>query len=189
MESLKDPSIPNGTIVLWTDAGVHFIAELRPLLEKYLAYSDVTATETPMLEADVSKRDAFILLDADYEPIIFTNQIATGIIAARKTPLAIRFMEKWLRACEDERIITEEPSVLGWPDYYTFRNNNDDQTAFSLLFKRHGFIPFSQAERDEVVLAARNLAKFRQASDAFALGQSVTQDGYLQAADKTAQES
>jgi hypothetical protein len=98
-------------------------------------------------------------------------------------------MEKWLRACEDERIITEEPSVLGWPDYYTFRNNNDDQTAFSLLFKRHGFIPFSQAERDEVVLAARNLAKFRQASDAFALGQSVTQDGYLQAADKTAQES
>ena len=79
--------------------------------------------------------------------------------------------------CEDERIITEEPSVLGFPDYYTFRNNNDDQTAFSLLFKTHGFRPFPQSVRDDFVLAARNIAKFIQASDAFALGQEVTQDG------------
>ena len=137
LETLKDPAIPYGTIVLWTDAGVHFIAELRPLLEKYLAYSDVTATETPMLEADVSKRDAFILLDADYEPIIFTNQIATGIIAARKTPLAIRFMEKWLRACEDERIITEEPSVLG-----------GEQRVESRIIVLHVYILYRTYSRD-----------------------------------------
>ena len=37
-------------------------------------------------------------------------QIA-GIILVRKTPLAMRFMENWLRACEDERIITETPSA------------------------------------------------------------------------------
>lgn len=42
-----------------------------------------------------------------------------GIILVRKTPLAIRFMENWLRACEDERIITETPSVPS-RDYHNF---------------------------------------------------------------------
>merc|ERR1712151_425362 len=109
-----------------------------------------------------------------------------GIILARKTPLTIRFMEHWLRACEDERIITEEPSVLGYPDYFTFRHHNDDQSAFSLLFKKYGFQAFSQAERDEVIVAARNIAKFLAASDAFALGNHVSQDGFISAANNAA---
>merc|ERR1712232_1341844 len=129
---------------------------------------------------------AIILLDADYLSIVQTNQIATGIILARKTPLTIRFMEDWLRACEDERIITEEASVLGVPDYFSFRHHNDDQSAFSLLFKKYGFHPFSQAERNDVVVAARNIAKFLAASDAFALGTKATQDSYIAAADKAA---
>eukprot|EP00928_Gymnodinium_smaydae_P033224 TRINITY_DN23850_c0_g3_i1.p1 TRINITY_DN23850_c0_g3~~TRINITY_DN23850_c0_g3_i1.p1 ORF type:complete len:892 (+),score=183.65 TRINITY_DN23850_c0_g3_i1:147-2822(+) len=186
LQTLLDPRVRDGDIVLWTDAGVHFIAPLRPLLERYLENSDVSATETPMMEADVTKRDALILLDADYLSILQTNQIATGIILARKTPLAIRFMQHWLRACEDERIITEEPSSLGQPDYFTFRHHNDDQSAFSLLFKKYGFKAFSQAERDEVVLAARNIAKFRAVSDAFALGETLSQDNYIAAADGAA---
>merc|ERR1712048_19798 len=187
LETLKSSKVPNGTVVLWTDAGVHFIAPLRPLVQRYLADSDVSATETPMMEADVTKRDAFILLDADYGSIIQTNQIATGIIIVRKTALAIRFMEHWLQACEDERIITETESVLGYPDYFTFRHHNDDQSAFSLLFKKYGFQPFSQAERDDVVVAARNIAKFLAASDAFALGEKASQDQYLAAANTAAQ--
>eukprot|EP00927_Polykrikos_kofoidii_P065349 TRINITY_DN61108_c0_g1_i1.p1 TRINITY_DN61108_c0_g1~~TRINITY_DN61108_c0_g1_i1.p1 ORF type:complete len:878 (-),score=164.19 TRINITY_DN61108_c0_g1_i1:544-3177(-) len=186
LQTLLDPAVPEGAVVLWTDAGVHFISPLRPLVRRYLQHSDVSATETPMMEMDVSKRDSILLLDADYYSIISTNQIATGIILARKTPLAIRFMEQWLKACEDERIITEEPSRLGLPDYYTFRHHNDDQSAFSLLFKKYGFKPFLQAERDTVVLAARNIAKFLAASDAFALGTSVTQDQYISAADAAA---
>ena len=39
-------------------------------------------------------------------------------------------------------------------------NNNDDQTAMSLVFKKFGFIPFPTDVRDEYVLAGRNLAKF-----------------------------
>uniref|UniRef100_A0A7S0A550 Uncharacterized protein n=2 Tax=Pyrodinium bahamense TaxID=73915 RepID=A0A7S0A550_9DINO len=186
LETLREPTVEEGSIVVYTDAGVHFIAPLRPLVQAYLAGSDISATETPMMEADVTKRDAFLLLDADYPSIIQTNQIATGIILARKTPLAIRFAEHWLSACEDERIITEEPSRLGHPDYFTFRHHNDDQSAFSLLFKKYGFRPFSQAERDEVVLAARNVAKFVAASDAFALGGALSQDGYISAANAAA---
>merc|ERR1712087_131953 len=124
--------------------------------------------------------------DADYQTIMETSQIATGFIIIRKTRLAITFLERWLRACEDARVMTEEASILGMPDYPSFKNNNDDQTAFSLLFKRFGFTPFSVGERDSVVYTGRNLAKFVKASDDFALGQQGDQDSYLRAADAAA---
>ena len=44
-----------------------------------------------------------------------------------------------------------------------YKNNNDDQTAFSLLFKLYGFRAFSVEERDAVVYTGRNLAKFIKA--------------------------
>jgi len=187
LRTLEDPSLPwDTTIVAWTDAGIHFVDDMRPLIQKYMRTSDVAATRTPMLEGDFSKRDAFLLLDADYETIIETNQVATGFILVRKTQLAINFVRQWLRACEDARIMTEEPSILGAPDYFTFKNNNDDQTAFSLLFKKHGFHAFSVGERDSVVYTGRNLAKFIKASDDFATGTASSRDDYLKAADEAA---
>lgn len=190
LRTLEDPSLPwDTTVVAWTDAGIHFVDDMRPLIQKYLRTSDVAATRTPMLEGDFSKRDAFLLLDADYQTIIETNQVATGFILLRKTQLAINFARQWLRACEDARIMTEEPSVLGAPDYFTFKNNNDDQTAFSLIFKKHGFHAFSVGERDSVVYTGRNLAKFIKASDDFAVGREGNRDDYLKAADEAAVKS
>lgn len=162
---------------------------MRPLIYEYLRDSDVAATRTPMNEGDFSKRDAFVLLDADYPIIMETNQIATGFILLRKTPLAVQFLERWLAACEDRRIMSEEASILGYPEHPGFRNNNDDQTAFSLLFKLYGFRAFSVEERDAVVYTGRNLAKFIKASDDFALGVRSDREAYLRAADEAAQRS
>ncbi|CAE7428346.1 unnamed protein product, partial [Symbiodinium necroappetens] len=190
LRTVLDPSLPwETTVVVWTDAGIHFVSDMRPLTQEFLRDSDVAATRTPMNEGDFSKRDAFVLLDADFPSIMETNQIATGIILVRKTRLAVSFLERWLAACEDRRIMTEEPSILGYPEYPSFRNNNDDQTAFSLLFKLHGFRAFSVEERDAVVYTGRNLAKFLKASNDFALGVTSDRDAYLQAADDAAGQS
>eukprot|EP00929_Paragymnodinium_shiwhaense_P113077 TRINITY_DN81344_c0_g1_i1.p1 TRINITY_DN81344_c0_g1~~TRINITY_DN81344_c0_g1_i1.p1 ORF type:complete len:1047 (+),score=215.37 TRINITY_DN81344_c0_g1_i1:117-3257(+) len=190
LQTVKDPSLPwDTTVIAWTDAGIHFVGDMRPLIDKYLRQSDVAATRTPMMEGDFSKRDAFILLDADYKSIIETSQVATGFILVRKTRLAVEFLQRWLEACEDPRIMTEEPSILGYPDYFTYQNNNDDQTAFSILFKKYGFHAFSTSERDSVVYTGRNLAKFIKASDDFATGRTVDRDAYLKAADSRAEES
>jgi len=187
LRTLEDPNLPwDTTVVAWTDAGIHFVNDMRPLVRQYMRASDVAATRTPMLEGDFSKRDAFLLLDADYQTIIETNQVATGFILVRKTQLAINFARQWLRACEDARIMTEEASVLGAPDYPTFKNNNDDQTAFSLLFKKHGFHAFSVGERDSVVYTGRNLAKFVKVSDDYAVGRGGNREDYLKAADEAA---
>ena len=176
--------LPMGAVVVWTDAGVQVKADVRPLLRKYLEISDMTAVAVESLEASRSKRDAFIILDADFESIAYTNQVASGIIAFRKTPRTVRFLEWWLAACEQRKIISEEPSSLGVPEYPVFVNSNDDQTAFSLLFKKFRFVPFSWTERERYFIIARNVAKFVQASDAFALGQKTDVDDYKKAADE-----
>lgn len=187
LRTLLDPRLPwHSSVVAWTDAGIYFVGDMRPLIYEYLRDSDVAATRTPMNEGDFSKRDAFVLLDADYPIIMETNQIATGFILLRKTPLAVQFLERWLAACEDRRIMSEEASVLGYPEHPGFRNNNDDQTAFSLLFKLYGFRAFSVEERDAVVYTGRNLAKFIKASDDFALGVRSDREAYLRAADEAA---
>ena len=109
LQTVLDPSLPyDTTVIAWTDAGIHFVSDLGPLVQKYMPFTDVSATRTPMMEGDFSKRDAFVLLDADYQTIMETNQIATGVILVRKTQLAISFLQAWLRACEDPRIMTEE---------------------------------------------------------------------------------
>lgn len=79
----------DGEIVVWSDAGVVFLHDLRPLIARYLRASDVAACRTVMLEADWSKRDAFLLTDMDYRAVAETNQIASSLIMVRKTPLSV----------------------------------------------------------------------------------------------------
>ncbi len=179
--------MPFGSVVVYSDAGVQFTAPLRPLLRKYLAVTDLTAVETEMLEQSRSKRDAFLVLDADFPSIATTPQVASAIIAFRKTPNTVAFLEWWLAALESPLVVTEEPSVLG-DEYENFVNSNDDQTGFSLLFKKFGYMPFSFGERNKVILMARNVAKFQAASDSYALGQAVEVGKYKEAADNRAKE-
>ena len=49
----------------------------------------------------------------------------------------------------------------------------------SLLHKKYGFIAFAQETRDDYVLAGRNLAKFIQASNAFALGRNKNTSAHV----------
>ncbi|CAD7947498.1 unnamed protein product [Amoebophrya sp. A25] len=181
LKTLLEKAEP-GDLVVWTDAGITFTQDVRPLLARYLRGSDMSATQTPMMEGDFTKRDAFQILGLDVTTVAESQQIATGVILARKTPLAIKFLEDWLEACEDRRVMTEEGNVLGFPNFPSFKNHNDDQSAFSLLFKKYGFTPFPQSTRDAYVLTGRNLAKYLHAAERFALGQTSTQDSYLAAA-------
>jgi hypothetical protein len=68
LQSLEE--IENNDILVWSDAGVSFLKDIRPLIARYLRGSDVTGCRTVMVEADWSKRDAFVLIDMDYRSVI-----------------------------------------------------------------------------------------------------------------------
>ena len=68
------------------------------------------------------------------------------------------------------------------------RNSKEDQTAFSLLFKKNGFTTFSEWQRDEVFVLARNTAKVLFVAAAKARGEAFDQDSYINAADRDVDE-
>ena len=47
LKTMLDPTLPfDTTVVAWTDAGIHFIGDMRHLVHDYLRDSDVAATRS-----------------------------------------------------------------------------------------------------------------------------------------------
>jgi len=84
-------------------------------------------------EVPWTKYDAYKLIDV--EPDYNAHQMWAGFIMFRKSPRTVRFVEDWLRYCEDFRIISLDRSVLG-PELKGFRQNRNDQTALHLLIRK-----------------------------------------------------
>ena len=188
LKKLLDPSIPWNGVVVYTDAGMVFTSSMRPLLEKYMAVSDVVATNTVMMEGHVTKRDVFVSLQADDASVALTNQLASCFIAVRKTSRVIELFRWWLAASGCMDIIGEQDNIHGLPNYEGFRFNNDDQTPFSVLSKKFGYTSISHKEMTTFLEASRNKAKFIAAINSFALkGRVSTAEEYMEAADSKAE--
>lgn len=89
-----------------------------------------------------SKRDAFILMDAD-EPIYTESaQRCATYIIVKKTKDSVKIMMEYLHYCEDVRILTDADNVMGKENYRNFIDNRHDQTVWSILTKKHNLRAF-----------------------------------------------
>ncbi|KAF4716409.1 hypothetical protein FOZ62_028761, partial [Perkinsus olseni] len=162
LDTLLDESLPwFSSAVLYLDAGNHYIANPRSLVGRALLHTDVAAPLLKCcLESDWAKRDAIRLL-APAEPpaVVDRPQNAAYFLIFRKTPVAVDFVRRWLRACEDYRVVTDHDNVEGYPNYPTFTRHVHDQTAFSILFKLSGFTSFDLDEAHRVMNLSRSLTK------------------------------
>jgi hypothetical protein len=184
LKTLLDPQLAWNDVLVYTDAGMVFTESMRPLLVKYLNVSDVVATNTVMMEGHVTKRDVFVSLQTDDLSAVMTNQVASCFIAVRKTPRAIELFRWWLAASGCLDIIGEQENIYGLSNYDGFRFNNDDQTPFSVLLKKFGYVSISQKEMTGFLEASRNKAKFIAAINSFALkGRVSTTEEYMEAAE------
>jgi hypothetical protein len=184
--------LPENSILVYTDAGIQFKKDLRPLIDQYSNITDVSGIITEMQEMARSKRDAFVILDSDHPSVAITNQVATGVIIMKNTPKVREFISWWLAALQTKFVISEEESKLLESDgetvkeYDGYINSNDDQTGFSLLFKKWGFQGFTWTVRNEYIDIVRNMAKFIAINDAYALGKDVDDAFYQKIADERA---
>ncbi|KAF4758391.1 hypothetical protein FOZ63_019611, partial [Perkinsus olseni] len=162
LDTLLDKSLPwFSSVVLYLDAGNHYIANPRTVVGRALLHTDVAAPLLKCcLESDWAKRDAIRLL-APAEPpaIVDRPQNAAYFLIFRKTPVAVDFVRRWLRACEDYRVVTDHDNVEEYPNYPTFTRHVHDQTAFSILFKLSGFTPFDLDDAHRVMNLSRSLTK------------------------------
>ena len=89
------------------------------------------------IEKYYSKRDAFVLMNVDTPYYYNTPQYMAGIQIYKKTSYTIKFIQEWLKYCQDKRILTDEKNSMGKENYLGFKDNRHDQTILSLLIKKY----------------------------------------------------
>lgn len=136
-----------GDIIMYCDARVSQKNSLIPVLNfiknKHIVPFYVNSGKGEDDRA-ACKRDALILTNCDNESIWnreYNGQYGASYLFIVKTDKSIKIIKEWLNFCEDERIITDNPNVMGQPNYSTFKFHRHDQSILSLLCKKYELDP------------------------------------------------
>lgn len=125
-------------IIGYADSGTNFVGDGTKLLKRLASEKNnhVFVFSNWFKETTFTKRDAFVLMDADEKYFYEPPQADAQFIAFKNTPQAREFVEEWLGYCTDERILTDIPSSQGKPDFNDFRDHRHDQSILSLVVKK-----------------------------------------------------
>lgn len=137
--------IPEGDILCYCDSSYLFLQNIQRLSEKWLKNKNIAAAnhkpnDVSFIEKNFTKKDAYILMNIatdQLESIKNSTQVWAGFVLLRKCHNSVRLIGEWLTYCQDERIVSDDISILGEEDD-EFRENRHDQTVLSLLLKKWG---------------------------------------------------
>jgi hypothetical protein len=124
----------------------------RPDLENY-----------SFLEIRYTKKDAFLILDADKEAIKASEQYWGGLVAVESSFTSIQFVSAWYTFVQDERAVSDETSVLQEEDE-AFIVHRHDQSIISLLAKKWEISPAFLSESESLLLRKQNYSSIIQMS-------------------------
>jgi hypothetical protein len=127
-----------GDLLLYCDAGVDLVSDPRSFVEEVCRTQDIVLFDNQGRKNAIwTRRDAFVLMNAD-EPKYWEGEQANAAISIyRNTAAARAFVAEWLAACEDSRIITDAPNVCGRPNLPGFIDHRYDQSVLSILARKH----------------------------------------------------
>lgn len=89
-----------------------------------------------------TKRDCFILMNADTPEFHNAGQAMGGFQVFKKNDLSIAFVQDWLRYSCDYRILTDSENELGEPNFPEFKEHRHDQSVLSILSIKYGLTLF-----------------------------------------------
>lgn len=129
-------------IVLYTDAAMFAINDLNPLFELAEKNSIVVfRIGGGHINKVWTKRDCFILMDADKPEFHNESQLTASYSLWKKNTKTIEFLEEYQRYLKDPRIVTDIPSTLG-KNYPEFKDHRHDQSVISILSQKHNIERF-----------------------------------------------
>jgi hypothetical protein len=135
--------INENDILIYADSGSHFIHNAKEIaILPEIFNQDVIPFEMELPESSWTKRDAFVLMNADSFSFEKSNQRLASFMVIKKSPLSMKFIDEYLAYCCNERIITDIPNTCGLPNYQDFKEHRHDQSVFSLLSKKYGLTAF-----------------------------------------------
>lgn len=134
---------PEGDVILYADAGSSLVSDPAPLVALTDTRPTVVFGHRRVGEPDGmlrcwTKRDCFVLLDADREEF-WNAQCCTAAFQLYRNSLEARaFADELLQACTDPRILTDAPNVMGRDNLPEFRAHRHDQSVLTILALKHG---------------------------------------------------
>jgi hypothetical protein len=123
-------------VLLWVDAGAHFAGSIELLISTMDTHGlDVWIMGEDFKESEFTKRDAFVLLDADREPYWSSPHRFASCMAFRRGDSTRKLAHAYLHHATDRRILTDDPNRCGKANLTGFVGHRHDQSIFSLLTK------------------------------------------------------
>lgn len=140
LETLR--AAEDGDIVIYSDSGAEIIAPLEPLTDLCqqkggILLFNVHTPNNKHTNLMWTKRDCFVLMDADTPRFHDAQQINGTPQLYQKSPRSIAFLEEWLNYCTDERILTDIPNRCGLDNYAEIKDHRHDQSVLSILGVRN----------------------------------------------------
>lgn len=89
-----------------------------------------------------TKRDCFILMDADTAEYHNAGQAMGGFLVFQKNDLSKSFIQDWLNYSCDYRILTDAENEMGKPNLPEFKEHRHDQSILSILSVKYGLTLF-----------------------------------------------
>lgn len=127
-------------VLFYCDAGIEIVSSLLPLvylLEKKADQKILLFSASKYLNCSYTKRDCFVLMNAD-EPYYYHSQHCMGgFLVIRKNTFTLSFLEEWLTYASDHNILTDQPNTCGLPDLPEFISHRHDQSILSILAARY----------------------------------------------------
>lgn len=126
-------------IIFYLDSGSYFVDRMDPIFELITTHGFVVF-DIPgeHYEGMWTKRDTYLLLDADTPEIRKTKQREGGLIGLVNNETNRKRIEEWLHYAQDTRIISDNPNTLGESNYPEFKEHRHDQSIISILTKKWG---------------------------------------------------
>lgn len=129
-------SVPDGTLVLYTDSATTFVADPAP----FLAIAESSPVSLFQMvgrqQSHWTKRDCFVDLEADSEEFWNLPQLTAGYQLYRAGDRAKEFVSALSTAMANERRISDTPNVLGRPNLPGFVDHRHDQSILTIVAKK-----------------------------------------------------
>jgi hypothetical protein len=127
------------------------------------------------INKDWTKRDTFLVMDADKEAYYNANQVWTPLMGFRYGINSMHLISEYLKYCKIPAAVTEEPNILGQPNLEGFREHRWEQSIMSILVKRYDYlgIPDSQVMQWVTKEYSPELMKMKERVNADPLGKSI----------------
>lgn len=139
---LNDNTIPENSYIFYADSGSHFIGNINELIQVMERdETNIMTFRQNHLSYIWTKKDMFIIMDADYPKYTHTAQRVGGWFLFKKNDFSRNFFKECLTYSCDYRTLTDLPNELG-VNYPGFIDHRHDESLISIMSKKYELFPY-----------------------------------------------